>query len=314
MSLDILLFTNLSFYGKINTVNSMTHILRRIKRSNFLARFISLLLGSFILTFVYNKFLVTNHIVVGGVSGLAILIEETCKISTTLFINLSNIFLVILSFMVLGKRKTIDQLIGCIVYIIMLNITAPLATMWNFSFESPMLMLTLVSIIYGAANGIIYRAGYSTGGTDFLSQIISEKIHQPITKISLVIQVSIILLSTFVFGMPTVMMSVFIIYFSNIVTNTVLFGVSSSKMVYVMSKKNDEIEDYIMNKIKVGATEIKVRGGYLGKRRQLLLCVVHNAQYSKFKNVILRMDPDAFIITNACYEVDGGTKYSILPF
>lgn len=292
----------------------MTNILSRINRTNLLPRLVSLLVGAFVLTFVYNKFLVANHIVVGGVSGLAILVEELFSISTTAFINVCNVILVILSFVMLGRKKTIDQLIGCIIYILMLNITAPLASEWNFSFESPMLMLVLVSVIYGVANGLIYRAGYSTGGTDFLAQIISEKIKQPMTKISLIIQVSVILMSIFVFGVTTVMMSVFIIYVSNVITNAVLFGLSSSKMVYVISKKNDEIEDFIMNKIKVGATEMKVHGGYLGKKGQLLLCVIHNTKYDKFKSAILKMDPEAFIMTNECYEVNGGTKYSILPF
>ncbi len=292
----------------------MADILTRINKNNLLPRLVSLLLGTFILTFVYNKFLVANHIVVGGISGLAILIEEVFHINTTIFINISNLILVILSFIVLGKKKTIDQLIGCIAYIAMLNITAPIAAAVDFTFESSMLMIIVVAIVYGVCNGLIYRAGYSTGGTDFLSQILSEKIKKSITQISLVIYITIILLSVFVFEIREVMMSIFIIYVSNKITDMVLFGVSTSKMVYVISKKSQEIEDFIMNKIKIGATEIKVRGGLDEQNKQMLLCVVHNTQYEKFKSHILAMDPDAFIITNECYEVSGGTKYEILPF
>ena len=156
-------------------VNDMTNILRRINRNNLVPRIISLLISAFVLTFIYNKFLVTNQIVVGGISGLAILIEKVFHISTTLFINASNVILVILSFVILGKSKTIDQLIGCIVYILMLNVTAPLADKIDFAFESQILMIIVVSLVYGVCNGIIYRAGYSTGGTDFLSQILSLK-------------------------------------------------------------------------------------------------------------------------------------------
>lgn len=292
----------------------MPNILSKINKSNLLPRLVSLIVATFILTFVYNKFLVANHIVVGGVSGLAILIKEVFKIDTTIFINMSNVILVILSFIILGKKKTVDQLIGCIVYILMLNMTAPLVDKVPFVFHSDMLMLVVVSVIYGVSNGLIYRAGYSTGGTDFLSQILSEKIKKPITQISLVIQISIISLSAFVFGVPTVLLSIFIIYVSNKVTNAVLFGVSTSKMVYVVSNKSDEIEDFVMNKIKIGATEMKVKGGSKNKNKQMLLCVVHNTQYPKFKETIIKMDPKAFIITNECYEVSGGTKTEILPF
>lgn len=295
-------------------VNDMANVLEKINKSNLVPRLIALIIGTFVLTFVYNKFLVTNHIVVGGISGLAVLIEEVFHISTTAFINISNAILVILSFVVLGKKKTIDQLIGCVVYIAMLNLTAPLATKINFVFESKMLMIIVVSLVYGVCNGIIYRAGYSTGGTDFLSQILSFKIKKSITQISLVIYVSIILLSAFVLEIPEVLMSIFIIYVSNKITDAVLFGISSSKMVFILSDKNDEIEDLVMNKIKIGATELSVRGGYANEQRQMLLCVVHNAQYEKFKSSILRMDEKAFIITNECYEVNGGTRREILPF
>ncbi len=295
-------------------VNDMANILDRINKTNVIPRLFSLVIGTFVLTFIYNKFLVTNHIVVGGISGLAILIEEVFHISTTVFINVSNVILVIMSFIFLGKKKTIDQLIGCLVYIAMLNITAPLALQIDFTFESKMLMIIVVSLIYGVCNGLIYRAGYSTGGTDFLSQILSFKMKKSITQISLIIYISIISLSAFVFAIPEVLMSVFIIYVSNKITDAVLFGLSTSKMVFIISEKNDEIEDFVMNKIKIGATEMKVYGGYKNEKRQLLLCVVHNSQYEKFKSVILSLDPQAFMMTNVCYEVNGGTKREILPF
>lgn len=292
----------------------MKKILSHIKENNLIARSISLLIGTFVLTFIYNKFLVTNHIVAGGVSGLAILIEELTGLSTTIFINVSNLVLVVLSFIVLGKKETFEQLVGCIAYIVMLNVTAPLALKFEFTFSREMLMLIFVSIIYGLANGIVYRAGFSTGGTDFLSLMLSKKLKKPMPQMSLIIQIVIILLSAYVFGIPCVLSSVFIIYVSNKIMNAVLFGVSTSKMVYVISKNNDEIEDYIMNEIKLGATEIKVKGGFFGNRKQMLMCVLHNSQYTKFKREILSMDKDAFILANKCYEVNGGVKYDILPF
>lgn len=295
-------------------VNNMTNVLSRINKNHLLSRFLLLVLGTFVATFIYNKFLITSNIVIGGVSGLAILVKEVFGISTTLFINLSNVALVILSFIVLGKKKTIDQLIGCVTYLLMLNITAPLVKFVTFEFTSTMLMLIFVSIFWGIANGLIYRAGYSTGGTDFLCQIISEKIKRPITEISLVIQVCVILASAFVFNIPCVMLSIFVIYISNKITNAVLFGISTSKMVYIVSKEDDIIEDYIIHKIKTGATEMKIHSEIFSKNKKMLLCVIHNRQYPKFKETVLKIDPEAFLLSNNCYGVSGGIKYSILPF
>jgi uncharacterized membrane-anchored protein YitT (DUF2179 family) len=110
------------------------------------------------------------------------------------------------------------------------------------------------------------------------------------------------------------MYAIFIIVLSNQVTNKILFGISNNKMVYVISKKNNDIEDYIMSTIHTGATEIKIKSGLFQKKKQMIFCVVHNSQYKEFKHNILKMDPNAFILANNCYEVKGGIKHNILPF
>ncbi len=292
----------------------MLKVVKQIKNKHLLTRIACLLIGTFVITLFYNKFLVPNHIVVGGISGLAIVIEEMFDTDTTLFINISNITLIILSFLIIGKRKTIDQLIGCIAYIIMLNITAPLAKLINFSFSSDMLLIIFVSLFWGFFNGLIYRAGYSTGGSDFLAQILSIKIKKSITQISLVIQVVVILLSALVFPINYVLLSIFVIYVSNKITNAVLFGVSTKKMVYVVSKNINKIEDFLLKEMNTGVTEMKVESGTLTEKKEMIMCVIHNAQYDKFKENILKIDPKAFLMSNNCYEVKGGMKYNILPF
>lgn len=292
----------------------MTSVLNRINKNHVLSRVVCLIVGCVLYSLIYYLFLVPNSFVTGGISGLAILIEEVFNISTTTFINVSNVILVILSFAILGKNKTLAQLFGTITYIIIMNLMKPVVANIHFSFESDMLMVIIVAILYGVANGLVYRPGFSTGGSDYISLMLSEKLKKPITTFSLIINISVIACSAFVFSIPKMLFSIFIIYVSNKIINMFIFGVSTSKMVYVISKKNDDIEDYIMNGINTGATEIKVSGGMLEKRNQMLLCVVHNAQYARFKDKVMKMDPDAFILSNNCYEVSGGQKMTILPF
>lgn len=308
-------FTKVSFWVKIIVVNNgMTSILSRIKKNHLFSRVACLLAGCFLYSMLYHIFLVPNCFVTGGISGLAIVIQEVFKMNATTFINISNVFLIILSLVLLGKAKTVEQLFGTLAYIVILNATKPFAEKLMFNFQSDMLMVIIVAILYGVANGLIYRPGFSTGGSDYISLILSEKLKKPITTFGLIINISVIACSAFVFSIPKVMFSIFIIYVSNKIINAFIFGVSTSKMVYVISKKNSEIENYIMKGINTGATEFKVSGGVLDKRNQMLLCVVHNAHYAVFKDKVLKMDPDAFILSNNCYEVNGGKKLHILPF
>lgn len=292
----------------------MKNFLLHIKKENTVIRLIYFAIGVFLISMVYNTVFVPKNIVIGGVSGIAIIFKKLTGFDTTKFITISNIVLLIVSFIFLGKRDTFKHLLGSIVYPLMLSLTEPLAGNINLNIESDLLLLMISSLIYGIGSGIIYRAGYSTGGADIVIQIFSHKFKKPITHIAPIIQDTIIIFSGIVFSPIQIMYAVMIIFISNKITNYILYSISTKKMVYVISKKNDEIEDYIMNKINTGATEIKVHCGLFEKKKQMLFCIVHNAQYAKFKHNILIMDPNAFILANNCYEVNGGQKYAILPF
>lgn len=292
----------------------MTEFLDKINRDNLLIRLLYFSIGVFIAALIYNAVFVPNNIVVGGISGLAIIIKELTGLSTTTFINISNVLLVVISLIFLGKKRTANQLVGCIIYPMMVTLTAPLSKYFVFSSDSKLLVILLSSIIYGLANGIIYRAGFSTGGTDIITEIISSKIKKPITVISPIIHNTIIICSGIVFSPAKIIYAVSIIFISNRITDAILFGISTNKMVYVISKKSKDIEKYIMNEIHTGATEIKIHSGFFERKKQMILCVVNNVQYEKFKHNILKMDSQAFILSNNCYSVNGGVMQRILPF
>lgn len=292
----------------------MKHLLKEIKKNNRGIRFLAFVFGLFLAAFAFNVFFAPNNIVVGGVSGIAIIVKEMFGISTTLFINVTNIILITASFIFLGKKGAMPQLASGIMFPCMITLTAPLYQLIPSYIESQFLLVIIGTIIYGVGCGLAYRAGFSTGGMDIVVQILSTTFKKSITHFNIIIQPIIIIVGAIVFSPVQVLYGIFVTYVSSKISHTILFGVSTSKMVYVISKRNKDIEDYIMNKIHTGATEIKVKSGFFEKKKQMIYCIVHNAQYSKFKEKIMKMDPDAFILANNCYEVNGGIKYSILPF
>ena len=82
----------------------------------------------------------------------------------------------------------------------------------------------------------------------------------------------------------------------------------------LICKKNKHIEKYIMDEVHSGATEANVKDGLFSHKKQMLICVVHNANYKEFKHRVLAMDPHAFIVSNNCYEAAGGVRFNLLPF
>ena len=287
---------------------------KKMERGTKLVKIIYYILGVFIVSLVYNTIFVPNNIVLGGVSGLAIIIKQLTGLSTTIFIDIANAILIIISFIFLTKKEALRQLVGCLVYPLMITVTEPLSKLINIELPSLLLLLLISSVIYGAGAGIIYRAGYSTGGFDIITQILSNKLKKSITQISPILNFTVIITGGFVFNPVQVMLAIIIIYISNKVTNAVLFSVSTSKMVYVISKKSKDIENYIMKECYAGATELRVHSGLFEKKKQMIMCVIHNTQYKKFRNKILKMDPKAFILSKYCFQVSGGIMYELLPF
>ena len=286
----------------------------RMKRDKKVIKIVYYIIGVFVISLIYNTIFVPNNIVLGGVSGLAIIVRQLTGLSTTIFIDIANGILVIISFIFLTKKEALRQLVGCLVYPFMITLTEPLSKLITINAPSKLLLLLIASVLYGAGAGIIYRAGYSTGGFDILTQIFSNKLKKSITQISPILNFTVILIGGFVFNPVQVMYAILIIYISNKVTNGVLFSVSTSKMVYVISKKSKDIENYIMHDCYAGATELNVHSGLFERKKQMILCVIHHTQYKRFKERILKMDPKAFILSNYCFQVSGGMQYEILPF
>ena len=104
------------FHKKISIINE-------VERKNFLIRLIFFTLASFLYGIIYNTFLVPNNIVIGGMSGLAIVIKEIIGLSTTVFINISTLILVIISYFILGKDKAIYTIIGSAIFTLLLSFT-----------------------------------------------------------------------------------------------------------------------------------------------------------------------------------------------
>lgn len=285
------------------------------KKLNKVIRLIYFILGVFAISLVYNAVFVPNNIVLGGVSGLAIIVKQIFGISPSTFIYISNAALIVTSYIFLGKSETLKQLLGCILYPVMVSLTAPLASLIDVSVIPTKLLLYIISaLIYGLGCGIIYRAGYSTGGFDIITQILSNKLKKPITNISPILNFTVMGCGGIVFSPVQIMYAVMIIFISNKITNGVLFSISTSKMVYVISAKNKLIEDYIMNELHTGATEMKIHSGLFECKRGMIMSVVHNSQYNTFKHNVLRIDRNAFMLAKTCYQVSGGSRYELLPF
>ena len=137
-------------------------------------RYGSFILGCLLVAISYNAFLASHDLVPGGISGLAIILNHLFGINNALFVFLVGIFLLVISYFLLGKEKTKYSVLGTIIFPIFLELTVGITKIFTIN-ESQLLLASLFGgVIYGVGLGMILKAGFTTGGTDIINQILSK--------------------------------------------------------------------------------------------------------------------------------------------
>jgi len=288
----------------------------RTKLSHRLIEIFFFIVGVFILALGYNAILLPNSISTGGTSGLAIVFKKLFDWNTSLFILVTGLFLLAISFIFLGYKKTRRNIVGTLLYPLMLSFTLPLANhiIPHIQFDDFIVSIVIGGIFLGIGYGLVYRTGYSTGGFDVIIQLLNKYLKLPEGKAAKVANMIVIIISLPVIGLQKVVYATIILIIEEFLTNKIAIGVSDSKLFFVYTRKLDEVRDALVRKKTVGFTIIPTLGGYSHYKGEMLMCVVSTRDYYAFREIVLNIDPNAFFVINDCYEVNGGYKKQHLPF
>ena len=135
-------------------------------------RWISFLTGIFIVAFSFNLFCVPNNLASSGIGGLSIVVGNFIDIDKSLFVGVVNIFLIIISYVFLGKSNTYKTIVGSLVYPVFLKITSSITGYIDLSGVDLLIKAVMGGIITGYGLGLVFKPGYTTGGTDIIEAIL----------------------------------------------------------------------------------------------------------------------------------------------
>lgn len=277
-----------------------------INKKNLVKRILEFLLGCFIVAFSYNIFIAPNSLVPGGVGGIAIIVNRLLNIDYAIVILVLNIFLLLMSLILLGKDKTKATILGSILFPIFVRATEYL-NVW-LQIDTSNLLLSTISggILFGLGAGLIFRAGFTTGGTDIINQILSKYLKITLGNSMLISDGLIVLASGYFFGIKTMMYSMLLLYIISLISDRIVLGISDSKMFIIVTDKDEEVKEYILDKLKHGVTIFKGRGGYKTENENVLMAVLPTKDFTLLKSGIKKIDKKAFFIITDTYEVFGG--------
>ncbi|WP_346873655.1 YitT family protein [Clostridium sp. UBA5988] len=267
-----------------------------------LKNYLMIMVGITILAIGINVYYSPQHLVTGGVSGLAIILEYVFSIPLWLTNIIVNIPLFIVGIKIKGMDFAKKSIFGAGYVSVAL---------WYTSFIPPVQSDLLISSVFGglfvgAGVGLVLRSSASTGGTDLLAIIIKHYLKKiPINQIMMCIDGMIIVAGLFVFGVEKAMYALISIFIVSKVVNTLVEGVNYSKEVHIISEKSGEIAQELMQHLNRGITSINGKGVYTGKSKDILYIVCSTEELIELQRIVKEVDNEAFIIINDVREVVG---------
>jgi len=284
----------------------LSNIIELIEEKHLIKRYGLLLLALFISAISYNLLIYPAKIVAGGGNGLSIVVESLFHVSPSLFILIFNVIVLIIGVLVLGIEKASGALVASFIYPVFVDVTSGITTILSINNSDMPLICLFAGIISGWTSGIVYKMGFSSGGTSLISQMVFEKLRISISKTSFTINLIIVLLGGLCFGINNIMYAVIVIFVTSIVIDKVLIGISKNKVFYIFTTKESEVKEFLLNEIGHGITEFNITSGYLNEKSKMLMTAVPTKDYFKTSTGIKNIDEKAFFIVTDSYQLLNG--------
>lgn len=276
---------------------------RKLESKNAYKNFFLFIMGNLISGIAVSVIYEPYDVVASGSTGISLFINSYLNIDLSLvMLAVSSIFLV-LSFIVFGIEYGAKNILATIVSPFFVKAATLLNNVIVFDEVSFFLLAILAGILSGLAFGLIKKSGYSSGGLCVLYDIISSKFKISVSTANLICNVIIISMGLFSFGLGPCIYGIVALYVSSIVSNRVMLGISNNKAFYIVTSKPLEVRDYIINNLKYNVTIVNAKGGYSGKKKKMLLCVIPTIHYVKLKEIVREVDKDVFFLITDCYHV-----------
>lgn len=279
-------------------------IIENVNKKNALKRYLMLLSGCLIVAFAFNLFFLRYDIVCFGVSGISIVLAKF-GVNPAMFIMGANIFLLIISYFFLGVEDVKNQLVGAIIYPIFVSLTAKITNLIDLGNIEFIIIAVMGGVIAGVGYGLIYKSGFSTGGTDVIGNLICKYSKISMGNAMMFVNISIIAIGKIVFPWKIVMYAIVVAYLISVATDRILLGISNSKAFYIVVDKEKEefVREFLVSLPGVGSTVIDASGGYSNDRQTLILAVVPTKMYFIIKEGLSEIDRNIFYLVCDSYEV-----------
>ena len=248
-------------------------------------------------------FLIPSHAAVSSISGLAIVLSNVIPLTVSEITFILNVVLLIIGFLLCGKEfgvKTVYTSIMLPVFMKLFEVIWP----DNQSMTGDA-TLDVVAYVFLVSVGlsILFNRNASSGGLDIVAKIMNKFLHIELGKAMSLAGMCVALSSALFYDKKTVVLSVLGTYVNGLILDYFIFGQIEKKRVCIITKKEEEVRDFILHTLHSGATIYEAYGAYHMDMHHEIITIVDKNEYQKLMAYMNETDPDAFMTIYTVKEI-----------
>lgn len=240
-------------------------------------------------------FLVPSHASVSSISGLGIVLSNFIPLPLSAITMILNVVLLIIGFFTCGREFGVKTVYTSVMLPLFLGVFERIFSDFGSMTNSQELDVLCYILVVSVGLSILFNCNASSGGLDIVAKIMNKYLHMDLGKAMSLSGMCVALSAALVYDKKTVVLSVLGTYFNGLVLDHFIFDHNIKRRVCIITKKEEELRQFIIHDLHSGATIYESIGAYNMEKRNEIITIVDKGEYQKLMNYMNREDPKAFI-------------------
>ena len=240
-------------------------------------------------------FLVPSHTSVSSISGLGIVLSNFVPLQLSAITMILNVVLLIIGFFTCGREFGVKTVYTSVMLPLFLGLFEIIFPNFGSMTDSQELDVLCYVLVVSVGLSILFNRNASSGGLDIVAKIMNKYLHMELGKAMSLSGMCVALSAALVYDKKTVVLSILGTYFNGIVLDHFIFDNNIKRRVCIITKKEEELRQFIIHDLHSGATIYEAIGAYNMEKRRVTITLVDKGEYQKLMKFINQEDPKAFI-------------------
>ena len=240
-------------------------------------------------------FLVPSHASVSSISGLGIVLSNFIPLPLSAITMILNVVLLIIGFFTCGREFGVKTVYTSVMLPLFLGVFEGIFPDFGSMTNSQELDVLCYVLVVSVGLSILFNRNASSGGLDIVAKIMNKYLHMDLGKAMSLSGMCVALSAALVYDKKTVVLSLLGTYFNGLVLDHFIFDHNIKRRVCIITKKEEELRQFIIHDLHSGATIYESIGAYNMEKRNEIITIVDKSEYQKLMNYIVQKDPEAFV-------------------